>query len=580
MPSKIFISYRRQDSGANVLGIGQYLEHEFGRKNVFVDVDMRAGTKFPKVLEQRLAECKVMLVLIGPDWLNAADERGQRRLDDPDDWVRLEIARALNREITVIPVRINGAELPLKGDLPIDMRGLLDHQAVSVTLAGFRNEMSGLVRDIRAIPRPRLWRRVGAIGMGLSALLIGFAIIQTSGLYNAIEHIRFPISSVVSENKKPDDIWGGNPGEWVMYEYTTPVAGQPSASHQFRPSSVKIIGDRVTYEARYPVISANATATEKSNTQPLYEVVVQVIDCKKSVTAMAERTVYNSAKEVISNFKWGNPSSFDLSIGGPIPPGSVINVAQHMFCNEQMRTLLLLNERIPNRDVKSLGRTARGDGDIFYGPAKSISNATYELKVMIKNDVDHPFTELFTSNITIVGLPRSFRYRADLLQLTCTDRKIRDLKWEHYDSKYNLTYVALPLNPMPVAAAQGSPFDLLLATICGAPIPKVQGTYEGTNSSTYANKGHGEQRISLVVEQIGSEVSVSFTTVGGGQGKGTGKLTGAVVEKFLLQSTAPDCPGSYEASIKFGDDTASWSFKGEDCGGPMEGQGTARRTGL
>src|ERR1700732_3136706 len=92
---KIFISYRREDSAANALSIGQYLEHEFGRQNVFIDIDMRAGTKFPAVLEERLAECKVMLVLIGSQWLNAQDEQGQRRLDSPDDWVRLEIAHAL-----------------------------------------------------------------------------------------------------------------------------------------------------------------------------------------------------------------------------------------------------------------------------------------------------------------------------------------------------------------------------------------------------------------------------------------------------------------------------------------------------
>jgi hypothetical protein len=150
MSLKIFISYRRQDSGANALGIGQYLEKAFGRKNVFIDVDMRAGTKFPQMLEERLAECKVMLVLIGSDWLNAADEQGRRRLDDPDDWVRLEIAHALNRNITVIPVSVNAAQLPTRAKLPNDIQGLLDHQAVSVTLAGFRSEMSRLVRDIRA----------------------------------------------------------------------------------------------------------------------------------------------------------------------------------------------------------------------------------------------------------------------------------------------------------------------------------------------------------------------------------------------------------------------------------------------
>ena len=89
MSQKIFISYRRQDSAANALGIGQYMEHEFGRKNVFIDIDMRAGTNFPTVLEQRLAECKVMLVLIGPNWVNALDEQGRRRLDDADDWYDL-----------------------------------------------------------------------------------------------------------------------------------------------------------------------------------------------------------------------------------------------------------------------------------------------------------------------------------------------------------------------------------------------------------------------------------------------------------------------------------------------------------
>jgi hypothetical protein len=154
MPRKIFISYRRQDSAANALGIGQYLEHEFGRKNVFIDVDMHAGANFPTVLEQRLAECKVMIVLIGPDWLDARDEQGHRRLEHPDDWVRFEIARALKRNITVIPVRVGGGGLPSKAALPEDIRGLLDRQATSITTTGFRNDMAGLVRDIRSIPSP------------------------------------------------------------------------------------------------------------------------------------------------------------------------------------------------------------------------------------------------------------------------------------------------------------------------------------------------------------------------------------------------------------------------------------------
>ena len=179
MAGKIFISYRRDDSAANALSICQYLEHEFGRKNVFIDVDMRAGAKFPRVLEQRLAECKVMLVLIGPHWINAHDDQGQRRLEHPEDWVRVEIAEALKRAITVIPVRVNGAELPRRTMLPEDIQGLLDHQAVSVTTSGFRNEMAGLVRDIRSVPSPKRWRSIAAGAIGLPLVLLA----AWTGLY-------------------------------------------------------------------------------------------------------------------------------------------------------------------------------------------------------------------------------------------------------------------------------------------------------------------------------------------------------------------------------------------------------------
>ena len=84
------------------------------------------------------------LVLIGPEWLNAPDERGGRRLEYPDDWVRLEISQALKRNIVVIPVRVDRTQLPAREALPEDIRGLLDHQAVFVTVPGFRNEMLGL----------------------------------------------------------------------------------------------------------------------------------------------------------------------------------------------------------------------------------------------------------------------------------------------------------------------------------------------------------------------------------------------------------------------------------------------------
>lgn len=84
MSGKIFINYRRDDSAASALGIGQYLAQEFGRRNVFIDVDIGAGAEFPVVLERRLAECKVLLAVIGPNWLErtaAEPERTGLKID-------------------------------------------------------------------------------------------------------------------------------------------------------------------------------------------------------------------------------------------------------------------------------------------------------------------------------------------------------------------------------------------------------------------------------------------------------------------------------------------------------------------
>jgi hypothetical protein len=113
------------------------------------------------------------LALIGPLWWEARDKSGDRRLDDPADWVRLEISHALKRGITVIPVRIEGTELPKKPALPLDIQGLVDHQAALVTNVGFRNEMNGLARDIHATHGPSGLKR-NAVSVAVLALIFGF----------------------------------------------------------------------------------------------------------------------------------------------------------------------------------------------------------------------------------------------------------------------------------------------------------------------------------------------------------------------------------------------------------------------
>jgi hypothetical protein len=571
MPRKIFISYRRQDSAANALGIGQYLEHQFGRKNVFIDVDMHAGANFRTVLEQRLAECKVMIVLIGPDWLNSRDEQGHRRLDNADDWVRLEIAHALRRNITVIPVCVGGGSLPPRAALPDDIRGLLDHQATSITLTGFRHEMAGLVRDIRSIPSPRRWQRFGTIAAGVLLWVAVLAWPLTSAVRNMLERFRPPASSQVSATLKKDDIWKSSPGEWVMYAFDT----QP-VTFYFKPSSVRTVGDSAMYTARYPLKPNLAAQSNKEFPQAAYGDDTSVLDCKKSIFALAERTIYSKSGESMSHFTRGDPQSLDLSTGELIKPGSIVSMAKNIMCDEKPRTPLL-SEKTADMKLSYLAPTPKGDGSFFYSPITTTSDSNYREAVLVgKFDHDHDFADLFPGQ-TVLGLPRSYRTMAQTLRLNCSNRKVQAPITQYFDDKNALVSVYAPDPVPPMDANEGSPIELLITTACSAPLPSVSGTYEGINKANYKNGGQGDQKIEVTVEQMGADLKVNFQSGGGGQGKGVGKLSGARVDSISLQSTAAECPGSYEASFEFAGDTVTWSFKGDDCGGPMEGHGTAKR---
>jgi len=116
-PSKVFISYRRTDAGWPTRWLADRLAGQFGAGVVFQDVDsIRPGDDFAAEIEAAVGACSVLLVVIGPQWLAAAGDAG-RRLDDPQDWVRLEIETAIRRGIRIIPVLVDGARMPSADEL-------------------------------------------------------------------------------------------------------------------------------------------------------------------------------------------------------------------------------------------------------------------------------------------------------------------------------------------------------------------------------------------------------------------------------------------------------------------------------
>ncbi|KAA3650918.1 MAG: TIR domain-containing protein [Proteobacteria bacterium] len=180
--SQIFISYRRDDSAGHAGRLEEALERHFGTRNVFRDVDdLPPGQPFPAALQARLRGANLVLVLIGPRWLEA-ERDGVRRLSLPDDYVRMEVAHALGQGIPVVPVLLDDAAMPPANALPADLRPLVHRHAVRVSDAGWSDDVARLVGALQAELGPRrghlVVRRVllGALLAGGAALVAWWAL--------------------------------------------------------------------------------------------------------------------------------------------------------------------------------------------------------------------------------------------------------------------------------------------------------------------------------------------------------------------------------------------------------------------
>ena len=143
---RIFISYRREETAYPAGWLFDRLVHHFDGQ-VFKDVDsIQPGDDFVDVITTAVASCDVLLALIGVEWLTITDAHGRRRLDNPDDFVRLEIEAALTRGVRVIPILINGARMPHADELPDSLAKLVRRQALELSPARFDFDISRLFR--------------------------------------------------------------------------------------------------------------------------------------------------------------------------------------------------------------------------------------------------------------------------------------------------------------------------------------------------------------------------------------------------------------------------------------------------
>ena len=146
---RIFISYRRDDSAGYAGRIYDRLAAHFGNDAIFMDVDtIAAGLDFVEVLENAVQSCDVLVALIGRQWLNIKDKAGKQRLENPQDFVRIEVAAALNRSIRVIPVLVDGTPMPNSDQLPSNLESLARRNAVLVNHYSFHNDANRLIEQL------------------------------------------------------------------------------------------------------------------------------------------------------------------------------------------------------------------------------------------------------------------------------------------------------------------------------------------------------------------------------------------------------------------------------------------------
>jgi hypothetical protein len=149
---KVYISYRRSDYTGVAGRLYDRLSAELGGENIFMDVEMIApGTDFVAAIKQEIQFADIFLVLMGPAWSTTVNEKGLRRIEDAHDFVSLEIRFALEARKPLIPVLVDGAQMPTAGDLPEPLRNLTRYNVFSLNHETFRRDTEQLVKQIRQL---------------------------------------------------------------------------------------------------------------------------------------------------------------------------------------------------------------------------------------------------------------------------------------------------------------------------------------------------------------------------------------------------------------------------------------------
>jgi TIR domain len=189
----IFVSYRRDDAEGEAGRLADDLTEIFHENSVFMDVNaIQPGRDFRKAIDESIHQCSVLLAILGPGWLDSTDAAGRRRLDDETDYLRLEVASALQRDIPVIPVLVRGAKMPRAEQLSSDLVELAYRNAVELTHARWKSDVQVLVRSLRPYLEPTPHKAVAP-----ETITTGFEAAALAGISHELAAYIGPIAEIV-----------------------------------------------------------------------------------------------------------------------------------------------------------------------------------------------------------------------------------------------------------------------------------------------------------------------------------------------------------------------------------------------
>ena len=235
----IFLSYRREDVEGQAGRLYDDLVAAFGSDSVFMDVAaIQPGRDFRKSIDQSLNSCGVFLSLIGKSWLTAKDTSGQRRLDDPADFVRIETGAALKRDIPVVPVLVQGASAPKPDQLPDDLKELAFRNAVELTHPRWDSDIQVLIKALRphisqSSPKPESERAQPGSKLKTTKSLAVIAVLLVV-IIGLVFYLR-PVKKVVDD-----------PANRRAEITTTSTAGDSSVPEPIKRSPEKIVAPPTT----------------------------------------------------------------------------------------------------------------------------------------------------------------------------------------------------------------------------------------------------------------------------------------------------------------------------------------------